>query len=622
MSIVITKRPWEKVFSGNPVHYELYSALAASDSTVSFEVRAMFKKVNETVYTEVVTLPYSPTQGFATVDLKEILDSVLEFELPQFGLTDEDIFSTVKQTGNYYLQFREITSANPNPDWNDTEKDYERFVIKGGLNDFKYQGNNFWLNYFEVVRPFLTWQLSGTRTMDDGRTEPARLAAASERMYLAWLCNTQRAGLSLQAKVYYNDGTVGTKTVGVSIPRILNGVFYLPVGCNQLGLHALNPSKIIWYWTLQMIDSNDNSTWSEVFKYELDNRNDYIGITLNYRNSLGGLDSVRVRGSVEKKLDYNFVELEKTIEPDYFDGHYFAPQKIVSGNIEQVVYGGNIGLVKKEEQDRLRDAQQVRETWTAKGKKWVPMNILTKGFTLVKTDDQRWSIPIDFTLGYAGSEYYTPETVDLGEGVFTDNVCTAFISPLTVNRDAITGPDAWVLWAGEQDPLNASAQFKYRVIKDSDGSVYKDWEVCDWGLPIPFTLPNDSGTYTVQAVAICTNDVLGKATTAQVDSVTGGGAPPSGSLFSSILNTTSASGTYNIDIDGGAEVKSGSIGAHNEIAFDVTNVVDVTIVVTLGFSPALVKIETGGTIYTGILSGGVWTFTHVTIVDGIRIQVY
>jgi hypothetical protein len=101
-----------------------------------------------------------------------------------------------------------------------------------------------------------------------------------------------------------------------------------------------------------------------------------------------------------------------------------------------------------------------------------------------------------------------------------------------------------------------------------------------------------------------------------------GGAPPAGSLFSSILNTTSASGTYNIDINSGAEVKSGSIGAHNEIAFDVTNVVDVTIVVTLGFSPALVKIESGGTIYTGTLAGGVWTFTHVTIVDGIRIQIY
>jgi hypothetical protein len=612
MSIQITKRPFDRVFSGNPVHYELFSNLAVTDADVSFEVRLKFKYVTDLVYTQIVTLPYSPINGYATIDLKEILDGVLEFELPQFGVDEATPWLSAKQTGKFYLEYREITSANPNPDWDSSEAAYPCFVLKGGLNDFKYQGNNFWLNYYDINFPFLTWQYNG------------RLAAIDERMYLTWLINTDRAGSSLVVKVFYRDGTVDTTTqVGLSVTTgLIGAIYYIPVGATQLNLRSLDVSKEIWYWTAQIVDVNDSSTYSEIFKYELDNRNDYNGITLNYRNSLGGLDSVRVRGSVEKKLDYNFSELEATITPNYFDGHFFQPQKIVSGNLEQVVYSGNIGLLKKEEQERLRDAQMLRETWTAKNKKWVPLNILTRGFTLVKTEDQRWSMPIDFTLGYNGAEYYTPESVDLGEGVFTANVCLAYMSPMSVVRDAITADDAWVVNGTENDPQTASIQLEYRVVKNSDSSVLMDWTVGDWGIPLPFNVPNDSGTYTVEVRAVCTNDVYGRTTTVQLDSTTGSGVPTGGSLFSSILNTTGGAGSYSIDIDGGAEVVTGSIGSHNEIAFDVTNVTDVTIVVTLGFSPPLVIIESDGVDYSGTLAGGAWTFEHVNIVDGIRVKIY
>lgn len=632
MAILITKRPYERVFSGNPVHYQLYSALAAADATVSFEVRVRFKKIGPLyVYENIVSLPYAPVDGYATIDLKEILDSILEFDLPKFDVDETLPWRTELQTGKFYLQFREITTLNPDPDWDNSEQDYERFVIKGGLNDFKYQGNNFWMNFYDVVKPFLTWQPSGTRLLSDGNTEPIRLAGAEERMYLTWLINTDRAGTSLRARIYYTDGTTANKTVGVPVTTTKIGtVYYLPVGCNQLDLQNVTPAKTIWYWTLQIIDVNDNSEYSEIFKYELDNRNDYIGITMNYRNSLGGLDSARVRGSVEKKLGYNFSELEKTIQPDYFDGHYFQPQKIVSGNIEQVVYSGNLGLFRKEEQDRLRDAQMIRETWTERNKKWVPLNVITKDFTLVKNDDQRWSMPIEFTLGYGGSEYYTPDNIDLGEGLFTGNVCLAYVSPMSVVRDPITADDAWVINAGENDPQNASLQLRFRVIKDSDGSIAVDWTDADWGLPLPFNVPNDTGTYTVEAQARCTNDIFGKKTTAGIDTTTGApggggsGGTGGGSTNSYVDNTTSFSGGWEVDINLATQTDAGFVGAGNTQPFVITvdPATDISIRVRLeDFTPSNVQIESGGVIYNPTTSGVItWTFDHVTIVDGIRVK--
>jgi hypothetical protein len=634
MAIEITKRPYEKVFSGNPVHYELHSTLAASDPDVSFEVKVRFKKIGPLyTYEDVVSLPYAPVNGYATVDLKEILDSILEFDLPQFAVDETTVWNTDKQTGKFYLQFREITPVNPDPNWDDSESAFESFVIKGGLSDFKYQGNNFWINFYDAVKPFLTWQPSGTRLLKNGKTEPVRLVAADERMYLAWLCSTGQAGSSIKARVFYTDGTTANKVVGIGVSTPLIGtIYYLPCGCDQLGLNDVTPSKTIWYWTIQVVDVNDNTEFSEIFKYELDNRHDEIAITLSYRNSLGGLDSQRVRGSVEKKLGYTYSELEKTIEPDYFSGHYFTPQKIISGNIEQLVYSGNLGTLRKEEQDRLRDAQMIRETWTVRSGKWVPLNIITKDFTLVKNDDKRWSMPIEFTLGYAGSEYYTPDNIDLGEGVFVTNVCRAFISPLAVSRDAVTGDDAWVMTAGENDPQNASDEYRFRVIKNSDGSVARDWEVVGWGLPIPFTLTNDTGFYTVEAQAICTNGVFGKKSSVVIDTTIGapgggsGGGTGTGTTNSYIDNQTSFSGEWDVDVDFAAQSDNGSVGAGNTAPFNITvdPGTDIHIRIQLpDFTPSSVIIESGGVNYYPTTGGIItWTFDHVNIVDGIRITLH
>lgn len=618
MAIEILKRPYYHCFTGNPVHYELYSALAAGDATVSFEVKVRFKKIPDADYVDVVTLPYAPKDGYATIDLKEILDGLLEYDLPQFDVDETKIWQSNNQTGKFYLQFREITTVSPDPSWDDSELDYACFALKGGLNDFKYQGNNFWLNYFIPNNPFLTWQISGTRQLSDGSIERTRLAADNERMYLAWLGNTQAAGLSMIVKVYYTDGTNGTKTVGFPT-SVKDVIYYLPVGCNQLSLKDIQPTKSIYYWTVQVIDVNDNTTYSELFNYELDNRNDYIAITINYRNSLGGLDSVRVRGSVEKKIEYNYTELEKTIEPDYFDGHFFSPQKTIVNNVEQLVYSGNLGQFGKEEQDRLRDAQLIRETWTARNKKWVPLNIITKNFSLLKNDDQRFPMPIEFTLGYTGSEYYTPDNIDLGEGIFTSNVCRAFISPLSLVKDDV---DRWSILVGENDPQNASEQWRYRVIRNSDQAVFIDWQTVGYAFSPQIVVPDDTGFYTIEAQAICTNNIPGKITTAQLDTTTGGGGGGGGGSFNSIIvNDTSHSGDYDIDINAGWQTFTGYIGATNISQFDVPDAVPATITVTLTFVPPSVTVTSNGVSYPGTLSGFTWTFTGVDIIDGVVITI-
>src|SRR5688572_28336731 len=139
MSIQVTKRPYNYSFSGNPVHYELYSGTASIDSTIYFEVKLKFKNLTGSSILTIVTLPYYPTDGYAKIDLAEVLDGLLDWNLPVINANPTYVWGASSQTGHFYIEFREISAANGDPTWDTSEEEYQRFVLKGGLNDFKWQ---------------------------------------------------------------------------------------------------------------------------------------------------------------------------------------------------------------------------------------------------------------------------------------------------------------------------------------------------------------------------------------------------------------------------------------------------------------------------------------------------
>ncbi|MGN6477249.1 MAG: hypothetical protein ACTHKV_08485 [Flavipsychrobacter sp.] len=619
MAIEVTKRPGAYNFSGNPVHYQLYSPQAASDNDITFEVKVLFKNIPDASFEELITLPFDPVMGYANIDLKEILDASLEYVLPTFPGNEKDAVSAPAQSGEFYLQFREITTASQNASWSDVESAHVRFVIKGGLNDFKYQGNNFWVNYFDVSQPFLTWQKSG------------RVAAYNERMYLGFLCDDEITSGKVRAVVtaYYIDGTL-PESVSRDIDVQKGVVYYIPAGAAQWLLSALQPTKNIYYWTVQVWDYSDPDApvaKSEAFKYELDNRNDDIGITLHYRNSLGCLDSLRILGSMEKKVEYDYTELETAVGPDYYSGHYFSPQKKIYNNTEQLVYSGNIGQVKKEELDRLRDAQMIREAWWKWGAKWVPVVITTKNFSLVKNGDNRFFMPVEFTLGYAGSRFYTPD-IELGDGVFVDNVCLAYISPVNASVD-LSGSDAAITITGtEVDPQNASAQFRYRFLNGVD--VAQDWTTVAYSaFPITAHLPKEV-IYTLELQALCSNGEYGKKTTLPVNTQSEVEPPPppvGGSTYNSFIdNHTSFTSAYDLRING-VSVRSGTLGALNREVFDFPEIDRQNVVLVLtSVVPSESEIETdNGSFFGNIVQDGpgcVITYVKITAINGIEIHLY
>lgn len=448
MAIVLLIRPYTRNWSGNPIHYVLYSAAAEADPTNFFEIRVQFKRTDAAVFTDVITLPYKPVTGAAKIDIQDILDGLLEYELPYLPNSAEfaSPYFSNKMTGKFYLEWREITTLDPDPDWVDTEDANQLFVIKGGLSFHKWRGDNFWVNYFDTAKPFLGWEKNGS------------LHSLSERMYLAWLNLTDinEGDIKMKRTVRFTDGTDDIAYLNCPVSKY--NVCYFPSGGGQLEIETIDNTKTIYYWELQVvkITTNPYEPLSEVYRYYADNRKDYNGVTLNYRNSLGGIGSARVRGVIDFTLNRNFTETERIVQHNYFSEHFFHGRIRAENSWEILVYKGDLGYLGKDEQDRLRDIHFRRECWWEQQKKWLPVMLLTAANRLKLSTDNLFPMPIEFCIAAGEEFYYTPESVNLAEAApAVGLVCNAIIN----NLDYSFGAGGWtVTW-----DLVSGAPVKYHV---------------------------------------------------------------------------------------------------------------------------------------------------------------
>ena len=442
MAIVLYKRPSNRNWSGNPIHYQLFSAAAEAAPENFFEYRIYFKRTDEADYSLIVELPFYPVKGTADIDIEKVLEGLLEYEVPYINDNLVSPFNTGKTTGMFYITWREITTAVPDPAWTETESANAKFVIKGGISFEKWRGDNYWVNYFEPLKPFLTWQLSG------------RLAGLEERMYLAWLNTTSvdPGDIKLKRTVVFTDTT--SYVLDIGCPVNANEITYIPAGAKQLKLDEVFPTKKIWYWELQLWDTDANIPISEKFKYELDNNYYYpvpgldAVISLNYRNSIAGLDSFRVTGTVDSELQREFTEQGQVVMHDYFAGHFIKGRVKAANSGELLVYKGDIGHLTKEEHDRLRDIHLRRDLWWEQDGTWLPVMTMTGNQKLNSSDDMRWGMPIEFSIASGLNKYYTPRKINLQDGSLPNvNPCSAIISVPTYSG---TGPWTvnWLLVSG------------------------------------------------------------------------------------------------------------------------------------------------------------------------------
>lgn len=597
--IVIQKRPYEYNFTGNPIVYQLFDNDAIGDATLAFQVKVMYMRLDGSVYSEIATLTVAPSQGVAIIDISSLLHIQLEHYLPPLVNTPTP-HGSGSASLKFYIQFRTISNTNTSVAWNTTEENYIRWGFKGGVHNFRYRGNAFFTQYLTSQKPFYTWQVRN------------RLAASNERIYLNWInllytYFPDEAFLKFKVLVTYTDQT--TDTTEYSVIGLYKGYRYsLPAGATQLGLADLNPAKTIWYWQcwLEDVSLGGLGIITEKFSYVMDNRKDYNDLQILYRNSLGGLDTVRVRGVLSKNLDYQFTTTQRSAAADYPDADQLPALLRTEPATEQLRYKAELGYLGKEEQDRLHDALLNREAYMERFERFLPLNIVQAGFELNRSDAYKWSLPIEFTLADDGSEFYTPDTIDLGAADPSTNVCSSFIV-ISGHTLLVDTPSVGLTTARMSYAVSGSGTgLQWRVPGFQD--VWQDVAFAASGT-IDYAVSSDV-EFNFEMRVKCSEGNFGAFTSHYVDT-----DPAPHTANSTIYNETPTDSTFIINVND-IPVAMGVVTGGGYASFYIGAYTGASIDVILGsISPVEAELFIIDTTYLGSIAGNVasWINKNTTI---------
>ncbi|MDR6565455.1 hypothetical protein [Chitinophaga ginsengisegetis] len=383
----ITSRPGEICFSRDPIIYTFHTDLPSTTEGLMIEVAIYFCPGAGTDFTKVYTQPiYPDINGDMALYVGEIVNSMLTYSLPSLAV--EAITDMNSQVGRFYIDYREITTATPTPAWlSDSASTCN--VIKGGTSYERWQGGNFFSGYMTSAKPFLTWQTSG------------RLCGSVERMYLYYLHMTSvTSGVTVKVRVVYTDGTEASSQPLVFPAGKKYHVYQIPSGPQQLAL-AAPAGKMIHYYEVSVMAGS--TVLAAPFRYEIDNRPAYSPLQLNYINSLGGIDSIRLLGVSEPGISREAVIAERVTTGV---NNSEVKARLLNSSISLTgTWTGNSGFVTKNEHDGYLDIFASRGIYRELSGRWLPLVLTSQKVPLPKSTDDLFSITVEFQAGFTNTSW-------------------------------------------------------------------------------------------------------------------------------------------------------------------------------------------------------------------------
>lgn len=454
----LTERPYSYNFSKNEIRY-VFRVADATAPGLQVQVQLMYRATSGSAFTALIVLPLRPTaDNKVHVYIQGYLNSLLDWVLP--GISDT-ITNGSKQACHYYLQFREITDAIPNPDWIDDELANYRIVLKGGIESHKSSRNNFFVNHFDTALSFLTWL-------------PAdRFMYYDEKVFLSFL-NRTGVGFILKFNVHATDGTAGAFSTTYAGDNDL--IYHVSINPTTLDLSSYVGGKDVYWFSMWVVaDDGDDTPITNSYKFYIEYRPRYVSYPLAYHNSIGGMDSACVIGDTDISNDRSYDEAEEGLNLNEWTSEKKSHGTRQPNILLQRNYKGDVGFIRtKALQEAYNELLASKSIYMRFNTIWVPVNIITKALRLGTRKDDIFSFPLEWQLTEK-EEVFTPEDIDFGAGTNTEaiynyplNFRITNTQPDTPTADHTTVTMVW----DPADPLPVSYVLKVVNTTDTTTTTY------------------------------------------------------------------------------------------------------------------------------------------------------
>jgi hypothetical protein len=394
MATRVIERPPQFNFSKNEIRYIFQTDDLATQTNVYVQIQ-LYYSLNFTTPVLLGTFNLQPlASGLTYFYANAYLDSLLQFDLPVNG---SPVTPATEQHLQTYVYFREINDANPAPVFINTESSHIRTVIKGGIEKQKWSRDNFFVNYVATQKPFFTWQPNEKYVQYD------------EAVYLT---------------VFLQDSTISTKALqvvaydktGHSVTSYsnLNGsnafLYHLNISPSFLGL-----ANNLYCYQVAVVDQAAHTTYyTEQRQFYYDYRPLYITYDLLFMNSLGGVDTLRVRGDTTKSYNADYIDADGGLNVSDWSSTVKPADRLQAGKYREDHFKADAGwCVDESAQDRLLELLMSPAIYMYKDSRYVPLIHITKSNDLRNASDKKFSFPLEWQIAI-NHEVFTPDDVNLG----------------------------------------------------------------------------------------------------------------------------------------------------------------------------------------------------------------
>ena len=395
MEALLTKKPYEVSFSGNPVPFVLVvTPYREIEKTQDVKVNIAVQIENlfySTFFIKVFSQQiYPDASGVIQLDIKTILDSYTEYFTPHPG-------TAKPMRANHQKRYKITWQLQVGEDLIGPLNTSDIFyVIKGGLPYQEWNPVHFFgQNILSLKQPLHFAPIY-------------EKVSLNQTIYYYWIYPYADDALQTVHFTFYLDDN---STITYNLPDTIRigkwGVCCAPAGFEQLGQPALIPAnKFIIKYSIHV--SAGATLVTNLFTYVVDHRKFYQQYFLLFRNSLGALDSLRLRGQVDVDADYEYQQASRSVPPSYYSNLNLLPEQVQENTEEKQQFTGNTGFVSKEATDQLRDLFLSSQLLESRNSRFYPVILLTKNTKFFSNKNFTYSLQFQWQHAWV-NEYYAPD---------------------------------------------------------------------------------------------------------------------------------------------------------------------------------------------------------------------
>lgn len=410
VDVKVIERPAEFSFSLNEIRYVFQNQ--GTTAILFLQVRLYYLTLGSAQANEVLleTFNLKPdAQSKVYFYINAYLDSLLNLVVPGTADTYSVYTNANDQARLFRIEFRGVTSIDDPTEFILSEP--FRAVVKGGVEEQRYSRDNYF-KYQAINKSFFTWL--GDKNVSIG--QPIWLTCLLRPPILSGGDPDTAANKTFKIQFVFTgaEGTTAVKTITVTSTDHCF-LTHIDVRLYEEDLATYFPDEKLIHYRVVVRDADDVIiAQSNLFYIEY--RPVYKYYDLVYSNSLGGFDSLRVKGQVTKSFSREFNELDGGMQFNASASRLKKGTVLQSGNIRSDVFKGDAGWCLNGPDEQERTALELAASasiWQIIDDRYCQLANIQKSADLYISDDTRWSLPVEWQLAF-NNVVFTPGNVPLG----------------------------------------------------------------------------------------------------------------------------------------------------------------------------------------------------------------